>query len=411
VTASGSVGLPSVLVINGGSSSIRFALYSADASLQRGIHGKIERIGLDRTALLVDDSAGKQIDSRPVAAADHAAAASLLIHWLEENIGLDGVHAIGHRVVHGMQHAQPMVISAELLQELRRISPSDPDHLPGEIALIEVFASRCPSLLQLACFDTTFHHHMPRVARLLAIPRRYQDQGIWRYGFHGLSYAYLIEELRRLGDPAASSGRVILAHLGSGASLAALRDGLSIDTSMGFTPASGIPMGTRCGDIDPGLASYLSRSEGMSTAQFHDMVNHQSGLLGVSGISSDIRDLLAHEHADASAADALSLFCYEVRKCIGAYAAALGGLDTLVFSGGIGENAAQIRMRICEGLRFLGIELQPQKNARHAALISADGGRVAVRIIRTNEELMIARALGRQLGWLPRAQAPQKAMQ
>ena len=389
--------VPSLLAINGGSSSIRFALYRADETLQPGIYGKVDRIGLDNTTLNVADPTGDRTESRPFPAANHTSAAALLIQWLEENIELDYVRAIGHRVVHGMQHAAPQSITAELMEELHRISSYDPDHLPGEIALIEAFSKRLPHVLRVACFDTTFHHEMPRIARLLAIPRRYQNQGVRRYGFHGLSYAYLIEELHRLGDAAAQGGRVILAHLGSGASLSAVRDGRSIDTSMGFTPASGIPMGTRSGDLDPGLVTFLSRTEGMSIAQFYDMVNHQSGLLGVSGISSDLRDLVAREHVDSTAADAVALFCYEVKKCIGAYAAALGGLDTLVFSGGIGENAPLIRTRISEGLEFLGIELQQDRNERHAALISADTGRVAVRVICTNEELMIARSTYRQI--------------
>jgi acetate kinase len=265
--------------------------------------------------------------------------------------------------------------------------------MPREIELIETFRRRHPKLPQLACFDTAFHQTMPRVARLLPIPRRFEAMGIQRYGFHGLSYAFLTEELVRLGDPAAKTGRVILAHLGNGASLAAVRDGKSIDTSMGFTPTAGLVMSTRSGDLDPGLAPYLARSEQMSTQQFYDMVNHQSGLLGISETSSDMRDLLAHEKSDARAAEAVALFCYQARKWIGAYAAALGGLDTFVFAGGIGENAPPIRERICDGLNFLGIELDASRNAKTAPVISAGAGRVTVRVIRTDEELMIARSV------------------
>jgi acetate kinase len=219
-----------------------------------------------------------------------------------------------------------------------------------------------------------------------------------RYGFHGLSYAFLMEELVRLGDGAATQGRVILAHLGNGASLAAVRDGKSIDTSMGFTPAAGLMMGSRSGDLDPGLVAYLARTEQMSATQFDDMVNHASGLLGVSEISSDLRDLLARETADVRAAEAVALFCYQAKKWIGAFAAALGGLDTLVFAGGIGENAPLVRARICDGLGFLGIALNAERNAANAPLISTDGGRVAVRVVRTDEELMIARSVMRVLG-------------
>jgi acetate kinase len=238
---------------------------------------------------------------------------------------------------------------------------------------------------------------MPRVAKLLPLPRRYDAKGIQRYGFHGLSYAYLMEELARLGDPAAKTGRVILAHLGNGASLAAVRDGKSLDTSMGFTPTAGLVMSTRSGDLDPGLAPYLARKEKMSTKQFYEMVNHKSGLLGVSETSSDMRDLLAGEKTDVRAAEAVALFCYQAKKWIGAYAAALGGLDTLVFAGGIGENASPVRTRICEGLGFLGIELNRSHNAKSAAIISTATSRVTVRVIRTDEELMIARSVCRTL--------------
>jgi acetate kinase len=234
---------------------------------------------------------------------------------------------------------------------------------------------------------------MPRVARLLPIPRRFDAKGIQRYGFHGLSYAFLMEELARLGDPAATQGRVILAHLGNGASLAAVRDGKSVDTSMGFTPTAGLVMSTRTGDLDPGLAPYLARTERMTTQQFYEMVNHQSGLLGVSETSSDMRDLQDHEQSDVRAAEAVALFCYQAKKWIGAYAAALGGLDTLVFAGGIGENAPAVRARICEGLGFLGLELDEANNATSAAVISQAGSRVTVRVIRTDEELMIARSV------------------
>ena len=240
---------------------------------------------------------------------------------------------------------------------------------------------------------------------MLPIPRRYAAEGVERYGFHGLSYAYLLEELRRL-DPAAARGRVILAHLGNGASLAAVHRGKCVDTSMGFTPAAGLVMSTRSGDLDPGLLSFLARREQMTPAQFDRMVNHESGLLGLSGTSSDVRDLLAREGRDRRAAEAVALFCYQAKKWIGAYAAALGGLDTLVFSGGIGENAPVIRERICAGLGFLGLKLSRPRNARHAPLISTDAGRVAVRVIRTDEELMIARSVYRMLALGRVAQKP-----
>jgi acetate kinase len=381
------------LTINGGSSSIKFALYSALPPLKRGLYGYVDRIGLSGTDLTFHEANGTPQISRPLVAADHKSAANALLDWLEAQPDFTSVRAIGHRVVHGMKHTEPEIVTKKLLDELRRISPNDPDHLPREIELIETFRERHPKLPQLACFDTAFHQTMPRVAKLLPIPRRFDAKGIQRYGFHGLSYAYLMEELTRLGDPAARKGRVILAHLGNGASLAAVRDGKSMDTSMGFTPTAGLVMSTRSGDLDPGLAPYLARTEKMTTSQFYKMVNHESGLLGVSATSSDMRDLLDHEKTDVRAAEAVALFCYQAKKWIGSFAAALGKLDTLVFAGGIGENAPLVRTRICKGLDFLGIELDKSRNAKTAAVISKNSSRVTVRVIRTDEELMIARSI------------------
>ena len=386
---------PSILTINGGSSSIRFAIYRVEEPLKQGLYGKVDRIGLDGTNLTFHDPAKNQQDSRKLVASDHKSAANLLIDWLEEQKCFGSVEAIGHRVVHGMHHTAPELVTQELLDELDRIRPYDPDHLPREIELIEVFRRRNPKLPQVACFDTAFHHTMPRVAKLLPIPRRFEAKGIQRYGFHGLSYSYLMEELARLGDASATTGRVILAHLGNGASLAAVRDGKSIDTSMGFTPTAGLVMSTRSGDLDPGVAPYLARTERVDTKQFYDMVNHKSGLLGVSETSSDMRDLLTQESRDVRAAEAVALFCYQAKKWIGSFAVALGGLDTLVFAGGIGENAPAVRKRICEGLGFIGLELDETRNAKTADVISTEASRIMVRVIRTNEELMIARSVSR----------------
>jgi acetate kinase len=379
-----------VLAINGGSSSIKFALFSGADASHRRLHGKIDRIGSVGTVL----SAVLPGQSVPITCelptADFGVAIQALIHWLEERRVLDTVVAVGHRVVHGMQHSAPERVTVQLLDELRAIIPYDPEHLPAEIQLMEALLQRHPQLPQIACFDTAFHRTMPRVATLLPIPRRYAAMGVQRYGFHGLSYAYLVQQLAQLGDPAVRTGRVILAHLGSGASLAAVRDGASVDTTMGFTPAAGVPMSTRTGDIDPGLLSFLAAKEQMTIARFQRMVTHESGLLGVSETSSDIRDLLASEASDPRAAEAVALFCQEVRKRIGAFAAVLGGLDTLVFSAGIGENSPVVRERICTNLEFLGVQLQPSLNQGNAAVISAPGSRVTVRVIPTDEESMIA---------------------
>jgi acetate kinase len=385
--------LPCVLTINGGSSSIRFAVYEASQSLRRRLDGKIDRIGSSGTNLTTSHPAGKP---RHLPAADHRMAVGLLLEWLEAQPIFASVKAVGHRVVHGMEHSAPERVTPKLLRELRRITPYDPDHLPREIELIEGFAQRHPMLPQVACFDTAFHRTMPPVAKLLPIPRRYAAKGVERYGFHGLSYAYLMEELGHL-DPAEVTRRVILAHLGSGASLAALRGGKSIETSMGFTPTAGLVMSTRTGDLDPGLMYYLARTKGMTPPRFQRMVNHESGLLGVSGTSADLRDLLAREERDARAANAVELFCYQVKKWIGAFTAVLGGLDTLVFAAGIGEHAPLVRARICDGLGFLGITLHARRNAQNAALISTDASRVRVRVIHTDEEIMIARSVTRVL--------------
>ena len=389
---------PTILTINGGSSSIKFALYQAGEPLKRRLHGKIDRIGLSDTILTFTGSTRDQHESLRLAAADHNSAVTFLMDWLQEQHGFASIRAVGHRVVHGMKRTAPERVTQKLLDELHRISQYDPEHLPLEIELIETFARRHPKLSQVACFDTAFHRTMPRVARLLPIPRRFDAKGVERYGFHGLSYAYLMEELARLGDPAATKGRVILAHLGNGASLAAVRDGKSIDTSMGFTPTAGLPMSTRSGDLDPGLVGYLARTEQMTATQFQRMVNHEAGLLGVSETSSDMRDLLAQEAGDARAAEAVALFCYQAKKWIGSFAAALGGLDTLVFAGGIGENVPMVRARICEGLEFFGIELEEKRNAANDGMISAPAGRVTVRVIRTDEERTIAESVCRVLG-------------
>jgi len=387
---------PCVLALNGGSSSIRFVIFEAGNILHRQIAGKIDRIGLSGTNLVVHGPLGKPQPPQPIAAANHLKAVDFLLNWLEAQPAFASVKAVGHRVVHGMKHSEPERITSRLLAELRRITPYDPEHLPREIGLIEAIKRRFPKLPQVACFDTAFHRAMPRVAKMLPLPRRYAAKGVERYGFHGLSYSYLMEELGRLA-PNAAKGRVILAHLGNGASLAAVHSGKSIDTSMGFTPASGLVMSTRAGDLDPGLLSFLARRENMTSVQFEQMVNHQSGLLGISATSSDMRDLLARESRDVRAAEAIALFCYQARKWIGAYAAALGGLDTLVFAGGIGENLPIIRQRICSELGFLGVELNPKSNQKNAEVISKHSSPVTVRVIRTDEELMIARSVVRAI--------------
>ena len=385
-------GNKNILAVNGGSSSIKFSLYQVDGALSPRLSGKIERIGLPDAGLTFTDSANHQEGHLPVQGSGMEEAADFLLEWLQKREGAVPLLAIGHRIVHGLGHREPVVIDEALLAELERISGYDPDHLPGEIQLVRLFGRHDPALPQVACFDTAFHATLPRVAKLLPLPRRYDQAGMQRYGFHGLSYSYILEELTRIG-PDIADGAVIMAHLGSGASVAAVREGRSIDTSMGFTPTGGVVMGTRTGDIDPGALWWILQNEKLTPEQLSDLVNHQSGLLGVSGLSSDMQDLLAKESSDAGAAEAIGLFCYQIKKYIGAYTAVLGGLDALVFTGGIGEKASMIRSRICAGLEYLGIEPDQRANARNELLISAAGSRVRVYVIPTNEELMIARAV------------------
>jgi len=390
---------PRILTINGGSSSIKFAVFEVEGSLRRTLEGAVERIGQPEGILWVKGSDRADNFSRSVAAPNHTVAVGALMDWIEEHRERDALTAVGHRIVDGgPTYSQPQRITAKMVEDLYRLRPFDPEHLPEEIQLSEAFHRRFPDLPQVACFDTAFHHDLPRVAQLLPIPRRYEAQGVRRYGFHGLSYEFLMEELARLAGAKAGQSRVILAHLGNGASLAAVHEGKPVDTSMSFTPTAGLPMATRSGDIDPGLIWYLARTEGLDAKQFNEMINFQSGLLGVSETSSDMRDLLDREPQDVRAFEAVALFCYQAKKWIGAFSAALGGLDTLVFSGGIGENAPSVRARICDGLGFLGIEINEKKNAANGSVISAAASRVAVHVIRTDEERIIAKMVCQILG-------------
>jgi acetate kinase len=389
-----------ILTINGGSSSIKFALFQADETLSRILAGRIEGVGLPQGNFTVKSSNEAGNFSRPVTAPDPTAAVNLLIDWVQERIGRNALTAVGHRVVHGgPNYWEPQRITPDMIAVLHQLSPFDPEHLPEEILLTEAFHRRFPQLPQIACFDTAFHHDMPRVAQLIPIPRRYNAKGVRRYGFHGISCAYIIEELARLAGTEAANGRVVVAHLGSGASITAVRAGKSIDTSMAFTPAAGIPMSTRSGDLDPGLGWYLSRAEQVTPKQFHHMVNEESGLLGVSETSSDMQELLSREANDVRAAEAVALFCYQAKKWICGLAGALEGLETLVFAGGIGENAPHIRTRICRGLEFLGIKLDGKRNDAGAPVISSDESTVTVRVIPTDEEWMIARTVCRVMGF------------
>jgi len=380
-----------ILTINAGSSSIKLALFTLNDTLKQSFEAAIENIGQPSATLQISGEAGSNDTPGSVAAPDHQAAAEVLIEWLKQHVPIDAVSAIGHRIVHGgPKYFEPCIINDELLKDLDELTIFDPEHLPIEIKLIETFQRLLPNCQQVACFDTAFHHDLPSMARLLPIPRQYEAKGIRRYGFHGLSYTFVLKEVRRLDGDDAANGRLVLAHLGNGVSLAAVRGGKSIDTTMGLTPASGVPMSTRSGDLDPGLALYLAKSEDMDAAQFNDLVNFRSGLLGISETTADMHALLEHEAEDQRAKETIDLFCYQVKKSIGAYSAALGGLDWLVFTGGMGENAPRIRARICEGLEFLGITIDESRNNGNESVISADGSKVAVRVIHADEAATIA---------------------
>ena len=355
---------PFVLAVNGGSSSIKYALFTLDAEPRHVCQGSVGSVGA-------------------------AAAVDRILDEIDTHLGTGVLAGIVHRVVHGGERFdRAQRVTTETLAGLRALVPLAPNHLPDEIALIETCRRARPDMPQVVCFDTAFHRDLPPVSRTLPVP---ETPGLRRYGFHGLSYAYLLGELERIAGPAAARGRVVLAHLGNGASLAAVAGGRCVDTSMGLTPAGGLVMSSRSGDLDPGVVTYLARLRHLSVDEVEHLLTHQSGLQGISGRSADMQELLALEPSDPRARLAVDIFCYQVRKWIGAFAAALGGLDTLVFSGGIGEHAPVVRSRICRELSFLGVELLEEQNAIDAPLISRPAARVHVRVIPTNEALMMAR--------------------
>lgn len=376
-----------ILCLNCGSSSLKFALYRVESEEERLlVRGAAERVGLPEGQLWYAIAPRWKRSERRGAFADHGEALHALFEAFSE-LHLPLPDAVGHRVVHGgPRYVAPAIVDEALIAELKRIVPYAPLHLPGEIDGIAAVGARYPHLPQVACFDTAFHHRMPELAQRFALPRELWDAGIRRYGFHGLSYEYILEALGRRPPP-----RLIVAHLGSGASLAAVKEGVPIDTTMGFTPAGGFMMGTRCGDLDAGILLHLMRERGMDADELEALVNLRSGLLGVSETSPDMKVLLAAREKDARAAQAVEMFCYQVRKAIGAMAAALGGLDLLVFTAGIGERSAEVRAGICAGLSHLGIALSEAKNAAHADTISAPESRCRVRVIPTNEDKVIAR--------------------
>jgi acetate kinase len=366
-------------------------LYRAGPPETVEVRASAERIGIPDSRLRVSDSGGAERHARSGNLPDHASALEAVFDWLRAQHLDEGLLAIGQRIVHGGQHyATPTLITDKVLDDLQSLILLDPEHLPQALDVIHTVRRVYPDIPQVACFDTAFHRQMPRVAQMFALPREFWDAGVVRYGFHGLSYEYILQELRKL-DREAAEGRLIIAHLGNGASMAAVHHGVGVDTTMGFTPTGGLAMSSRSGDLDPGVLVYLLQSRGLDAAGLNKLVNKAAGLLGISETSGDMQDLLAREAQDQRAADAVAVFCYQARKFLGALVAALGGLDTLVFTAGIGERAAVIRSRICDGLGYLGLEVNAGDNAVHAPIISPQTSRVVVRVMPTNEDLVIAR--------------------
>jgi acetate kinase len=382
-----------ILTINSGSSSIKVGLYEMGEKERLLLSGSIQRIGIKAGIFHISDSNMKTIIDKHIDIPDHDTALKLLFNWLKQyDPGLNNLDAVAHRVVHGGEkYSTPHRITPAVLSDLKQIIHLAPDHLPHEINAIQATSYYFPDMFQVACFDTAFHRHMPQFAKIVALPRHYQHSGVIRYGFHGLSYEYILQELRKEAGDEIADGRIIIAHLGNGASMAAIRHGKSMDTTMGFTPAGGLVMSTRSGDLDPGILVYLLEEQGLHPSALNELINHQAGLLGVSGISSDMRDLLDKEDSEIHAREAVELFCYQASKHLGALAAALGGVETLVFTAGIGENSPAIRQRICQNLSFLGIHVDPQRNSANAPIISPEKTTVSVRVMKTDEDLMMAR--------------------
>jgi len=376
----------SILVLNVGSSTLKFGVFPLASGDDAFLQGVLDHAGSSAGSLRITNrSGGVEATQLPV---DSESAVVELLHFLERHPLLQSVEAVGHRLVHGgSTMREPVRIDARVRERLNDLIQLAPDHLPAELHVIDEVARRHPSLPQVGCFDTAFHASLPRVARTYGIPRPLTDSGVVRYGFHGLSFEYVTTTLGARGE---LPPRTIIAHLGNGASICAVRDGVSIDTSMGMTPTGGLVMSTRSGDLDPGVLLYLMRSRGFSEQQLEDATDRSGGLLGISGLTGDVRELLAASATNDRAAEAIDVFCYRARKFIGAYAAALGGIDLLVFTGGIGEHSAVIRESICGDLGFLGVKLDESLNRADASLVSATASGVPVRIIHTREDVMIA---------------------
>ncbi len=381
-----------ILSVNSGSSSLKFAFYNMGEHEKLLFSGAFSGISLPEGNLHIKDSNGQTIINQKLTRFGHQDCITKLFDGLKGQGYLEKIEVIGHRIVHGgVKYTQPCLITSDLVNDLDELVLFAPEHLPQQLKVIEAIIKDYPNLKQVACFDTAFHRTMPKIAQMYALPRWVYEEGGIRYGFHGLSYEYIVEELKNENDIDLENKKIIIAHLGNGASMAAIKGGRSIDTTMGFSPAGGLMMSTRSGDLDPGILLYLFNEKNLNSLQVNKIINHQSGLLGVSEISSDMRELLAKESENTDAAEAVDLFCLQAKKHLGAFAGLLGGIDMLVFTGGIGENSAPIRERICRNMEFLGIHMDINLNNTNSFVISADDSPVVVRVMKTNEELMIAR--------------------
>ena len=386
-----------ILILNSGSSSIKFALFEGEAELVDCIRGQIDGLGAHDPHLTAEQGGRKITDEHVDAAkaADHEAALGLVLGLLDKTIGKTAIEAVGHRVVHGgVEFSESVVIDAGNFEKLAKLNPLAPLHQPHNLSGIHAAQRAFPDALQVACFDTAFHRSHPWVNDAYALPRQFYDEGIRRYGFHGLSYEYIIEHMKQIA-PLYEQGRVVVMHLGNGASMCAIRDGQSVGSSMGFTALDGLPMGTRCGQLDPGVVLYLLQEKGMTVEQITDLLYKQSGLKGLSGLSQDMRELEAAGTREA--AQAIDYFVFRIRRELGSMAAILSGLDAVVFCGGIGEHAWRVRERVCQGFEWLGIELDDIRNQAGETVISSDRSRARVFVINTNEEMMIARHTARLL--------------
>jgi acetate kinase len=383
-----------IAAINVGSSSLKFALFQEAGQyphVRRLASGKLDRIGTSNSSFTIFDERGSTVSRKRLRLEDQGSAMREVLAWIESGPYHTVLRAVGHRIVHGgRRFSGPRTVTPSVFRALQALAPLDPDHLPAELAGIRTVGRRHPNLLQVACFDTSFHRTLPRVAQLYALPRQWIADGVIRYGFHGLSCEYIVGALASPHDGRRVPSRLVVAHLGSGSSMTAIKDGRSLDTTMGFTPTGGLVMSTRPGDMDPEVVVYLAQHSRQTPAQLTRFLNHKAGLLGVSGTTGDMHDLLRRASKDPRAREAVDLFCYQAQKSLGALTSILGGIDTLVFTGGIGENSPEIRRRISAALDHLGARIDTRRNAKNRPVISSRGSTVEVRVIPTDEERVIA---------------------